>query len=208
MSSLEEESFESHSQYLQEYGIYVFMDDVDEETMKPIIEWILYENYISKKKKKELLLMICSSGGNLQHAFALIDVMNSSSIPIKTVGLGQIASSGLLIFMAGAPGRRILTPNTSILSHQFSWYNEGKVHELFATMKEYELTQTRMIDHYRNCTGADDATIREYFLPAQDRWLSAEEAVELKICDQVSGVIAQPAARSRKDPKSLTPSSI
>ena len=93
--------------------------------------------------------------------------------------------------MAGSRGRRVLTPNTSILSHQFSWYNEGKAHELFATVRELELTQARMIDHYRRCTSADDATIREYFLPAQDRWLSAEEALKLKICDEVSTTINQ-----------------
>ena len=80
-------------------------------------------------------------------AFALIDVMMSSRIPVKTVGLGTIASAGLLIFISGTHGRRVLTPNTSILSHQFSWYNEGKAHELFATMREFELTQARMIAH-------------------------------------------------------------
>lgn len=185
-------------QLLQEFGTYVFVGEVNEENVKPIIEWILYHNYVVVKKKKELLLMICSSGGDLQNAFALIDVMNSSEIPIKTVGLGQIASSGLLIFMAGTAGRRVLTPNTSILSHQFSWFNEGKAHELFATMKEYELTQQRMIEHYRRCTGMDDATIKEYLLPAQDRWLSAEEALKLNICDAVS------AANSVEEIKTTT----
>lgn len=191
MSTENENLDKSHSEELQDNGIYVFMDEVNSGTIKPVIEWILYENIVSRHRKKELLLMICSPGGDLQDAFALIDVMRSSQIPIKTVGLGQIASSGLLIFMAGAKGRRTLTPNTSILSHQFSWFNEGKAHELFATMREYELTQQRMIDHYRQCTGADDATIREYLLPAQDRWLSAEEAVKLNICDQISGAYVE-----------------
>ena len=130
--------------------------------------------------------MICSEGGELQAAFALIDVMNASGIPIKTVGLGQIASSGLLIFMNGSQGRRVLTPNTSILSHQFSWYNEGKSAELFATMKEFTLTQERMVEHYRRCTGADDETIKTKLLPQQDIWLSAQEALELKLCDSIS----------------------
>lgn len=187
MPNLDEETGDkSYSEKLQENGIYVFMDEVNSESIKPVIEWILYENYINKHRKQELLLMICSPGGELQDAFALIDVMRSSIIPIKTVGLGQIASCGLLIFMAGTKGRRILTPNTSILSHQFSWYNEGKVHELFATIREYELTQVRMIEHYKTCTNADDETIREYLLPAQDKWLSSEEALKLNICDEVT----------------------
>ena len=175
-----------HTQALADNGMYVFMGEVDDVNIKPIIEWILHENFVAKRKRKELLLMICSEGGDMSTAFALIDVMRSSNIPIKTVGLGQIASSGLLIFMTGATGRRVLTPNTSILSHQFSWYNEGKSSELFATVKEYELTQRRMIEHYRSCTGLDDAKIREYLLPPQDIWLSSEEARELNICDVIS----------------------
>ena len=76
----------THSQLLQDAGMYVFMDDVNSESIKPIIEWILVENHVSKKKKKELLLMICSDGGSVADAFALIDVMRASSIPVKTDG--------------------------------------------------------------------------------------------------------------------------
>jgi ATP-dependent Clp protease protease subunit len=179
-------TYDSNAQALNENGIYVLMDDIDADSIKPVVEWILHENHVRKKKHKELLLMICSNGGNMSECFALIDVMRSSKIPVKTVGLGCIASCGLLIFLNGAPGRRILTPNTSILSHQFSWHSEGKVHELFATIKEFELTQQRMIENYRKTTGLDDVTIKKILLPPQDVWLSAEEALSYKICDLVA----------------------
>jgi ATP-dependent Clp protease protease subunit len=171
---------------LQEAGMYVFMSEVSDDTVKPIIEWILVENHVVRKKKKELLLMICSEGGSVEDAFALIDVMKASSIPIKTVGLGCIASSALMIFLAGHQGRRILTPNTSILSHQYSNYHEGKHHELFAIAKEHSLIQQRMLAHYREATGLDTDTILEKLLPPSDIYLSAEEALHLKICDYIS----------------------
>ena len=179
---------QTHSQALADAGMYVFMGDVEQENIKPIVEWILHENHVVKKKRKELLLMVCSEGGDMGAAFALIDVMHSSIIPVKTVGLGVIASAGLLIFIAGHRGRRVLTPNTSILSHQFSWSSEGKAHELFATMREFELTQARMVAHYQACTGLDPEQIRKHLLPPQDIWLSAEEALALGICDHVSAV--------------------
>lgn len=179
---------QNHTQALNDAGMYVFMGEVDADSVKPVIEWLLHENYVAKKKKKELLLMICSEGGDMSAAFALIDVMSSSAIHIKTVGLGQIASAGLLIFLAGSPGRRILTPSTSILSHQFSWEADGKVHELFATMKEFDLAQRRMIAHYRATTGLPDDKIRASLLPAHDVWLSAQEALDLNICDAISQV--------------------
>ena len=171
---------------LLDHGMYVLMDDIDADSVKPVIEWILHENHVRKKKYKELLLMICSNGGSLEDAFALIDVMRSSKIPVKTVGLGAIASAGLCIFIAGAKGRRVLTPNTSILSHQFSWGTAGKAHELFATVKEFELCQQRMINLYKQSTGLDDDTIRKVLLPPQDVYLSASEAMEYNICDAVA----------------------
>jgi len=178
--------YQPPAQALADAGMMLLMGTICEETIKPTIEWILHENFCRKKKNKELLLMICSEGGNLEDAFALIDVMRTSKIPVKTVGLGVVASAGLMIFIAGAPGRRVLTPNTSILSHQFTAGHAGKAHELFATVKEFELTQHRVLALYRECTGLDDKRIREVLLPAQDVYLSAEEAVQHRICDHVA----------------------
>lgn len=174
------------SESLNHHGIMVLMGEIDADSTKPVIEWILHENHVRKRKFKELLLLVNSEGGNLSDAFALIDVMRTSAIPIKTVGLGTIASAGLCIFIAGTPGRRALTPNTSILSHQFSWGSAGKVHELFATIKEFELTHQRMIRLYQECTGLDEVKIREVLLPPQDVYLSAEEALGYGICDTIA----------------------
>lgn len=178
----------SISQALQDSGIMVLMGEINSESIKPVIEWILHENHVRKKKHKELLLMVSSEGGDLADAFALIDVMTSSTIPVKTVGLGVVGSAGLCIFIAGAPGRRILTPNTSILSHQFSWGSSGKVHELFATVKEFELTHQRMLTLYKDCTGLVESKIKEILLPPQDVYLSADEALAHGICDMVANI--------------------
>ena len=166
-------------------GHHVFMSEVTQETMKPLIDWIIAENYNKDKKKKELTLGICSPGGDLNACFALVDIMKGSKIPIRTIGMGMIASCGLVIFISGTKGRRILTPNTSILSHQYSWGTYGKEHELFAVVKEYDLTTSRMINHYKKCTGLSEKDIRKYLLPPHDVWLSAKEAKKLGLCDSI-----------------------
>ena len=169
-------------------GIVIFMGDVTVESMSPLIDWILAENYKKEKRQKELTLGICSRGGDLNACFALVDIMKGSRIPIKTIGLGMIASCGLLMFITGEKGRRILTPNTSILSHQYSWGSIGKEHELFARVKELELTTERMINHYKKCTGLNETAIRKYLLPAHDVWLGAKEAKKLGLCDKVEQI--------------------
>lgn len=160
------------------------MEEVSLNSMRAPIEWILEANFADEKP--ELLnLIICSPGGDMHAAFALIDVIRGSAIPVRTIGLGLIASAGLLIFLAGKKGYRILTPNTSILSHQYSWGSFGKEHELMAQVKEYDLTTHRMISHYKKCTGLKEENIRKFLLPPQDIWLSPDEALELGICDIV-----------------------
>ena len=186
MPTAESIEYTSTAQDLADQGIMMLMGSIGAENVRPVIEWILHENLVKKKKNKELLLIVCSEGGALEDAFALIDVMRTSKIPIKTVGLGVIASAALMIFIAGTAGRRILTPNTSILSHQFPAGHAGKAHELFATVKEFELAQQRMLELYRECTGLEERRIREVLLPAQDVYLSADEALRHHICDHVA----------------------
>ena len=166
-------------------GFHVFMGDVTMESMHPIINWIIAANFAKEKKHKELTLGICSPGGDLNACFALLDVMMGSKIPIRTIGMGMIASCGLLMFITGTKGRRILTPNTSILSHQYTWGSYGKEHELFATVKEFDLTTSRLLNHYRKCTGLSEKVIREKLLPPHDVWLDAKQAKKLGLCDTV-----------------------
>jgi len=176
-------TFESE---MYENGMYLFMSKVTDETITPVIEWIIYENLKDLEHRKEYLtLIICSPGGVAQPCFALIDVMTGSCIPIRTVGIGEISSCGLLLFIAGDPGTRTLTPNTSILSHQYSWGSHGKEHELFGKMKEFDLLTKRMIRHYKKFTGLSEKQIRENLLPATDVWLDASQALKLGICDKV-----------------------
>lgn len=175
------------SKDLQGHNIHLLMDDISSASCRPAIEFILQKN-LSDQPPSHLTLIINSYGGTIPDGFALVDVMRGSRIPIHTVGLGVVASCGLLIFIAGEEGHRTLTPNTAILSHQFSWGAWGKEHELIARVKEYELIGERLMRHYRLCTGLSDELIREKLLPAEDRWLSDKEALELNLCDQVKDI--------------------
>ena len=169
-----------------ESGYYYMAESFTAETTKPIIIWIIENNLMTDRdRKKELTLIINSPGGEVHSAFALIDTMKGSAVPIRTIGIGMIASCGILTFMAGKKGRRILTPNTSILSHQYSWGSAGKEHELFARVREFELSTERMLTHYKKCTGMSEKKIREILLPPEDVWLSSKEAVKYGIADKI-----------------------
>jgi ATP-dependent Clp protease, protease subunit len=169
---------------LENHGIFLLYDEITTENTSEAIKFILKSN-LSKNKLKNLTLIINSSGGDLNSAFALIDIIKGSKIPIYTLGLGEISSAGLLIFMSGERGHRSITPNTSILSHQFTWGKEGKEHELLAALKEFNLTSSRMLNHYKKCTKLSEKKIKEVLMPPTDVYLDAKEAVSYNIADKV-----------------------
>lgn len=178
------EKGESTSVSPEEKGVYLFMEEVTTETCKELISFILVKSF-QRPRPKCLQIIINSPGGDLNAAFAVIDIMHGCPIPVHTVGLGQIASAGFMIFIAGEKGERTLTPNTAIMSHQWSWGTWGKEHELVAATKEHDLTSIRMINHYKRCTGMSETNIRKYLLPPTDVFLSAKEAKKLKVCDKI-----------------------
>ena len=169
---------------LDKAGVYMLMDDIKNDSVRPVIEWILRNN-LSPSQPENLTLIVNSGGGSVTDAFALIDTMRGSGIPVHTIGLGEVSSAALMIFMAGATGHRTLTPNTAILSHQYSWGKWGKEHELLTAKKAFDLTAKMILNHYKKCTGMTEKKIREVLLPAHDVWLGASEAKKFGICDQV-----------------------
>jgi ATP-dependent Clp protease protease subunit len=171
---------------IYDHGIFILSDEITHANTTDAIEFILECNLLAKKDRfQNITLIINSPGGDLTAAFALIDIMQGSRIPVHTLGLGQVSSAGLLIFMAGKKGFRTLTPNTSILSHQFSWGSDGKEHELVAVIKEFTLTGKRMLNHYIKCTGMNEKKVKEVLMPSSDVYLDATEAVKYNIADKV-----------------------
>lgn len=175
-------------QVLSDSGIFFIWGEINNINIYPAVQFILEKN-IQPNNLSELRLIINSPGGNLTDAMALVDIMKLSSLPIQTIGLGQIASSGLLIFMSGTRGRRSVTTNTSIMSHQFSTEMAGKEHELFAISKEIEDVKRRLISLYMAGSGLSKKNVLKYLLPPTDVWLNAKEAVELGIADRIIDTI-------------------
>lgn len=169
---------------LNKEAIHTLFGEVDADSTEAAIRFILAHNVVPKKKKF-ITLIVNSEGGDLNDAFALIDIMTHSQVPVHTLGLGQISSSGLMIFMAGVRGHRVLTPNTSIMSHQWSGTFEGKIHELMSAQEDFRQTTTRVLAHYERHSTLSVDEIQTHLLPASDVYLTAEQAVQMGIADKI-----------------------
>jgi ATP-dependent Clp endopeptidase proteolytic subunit ClpP len=169
---------------LLDSSIHFLQGDIDEETVGNCVKWIVYEN-LNPKLSKVLTLYSNSTGGDLYQAFALIDVMRNSKLPIRVIGLGSVMSAAFLIFACGTPGERHAGAHTSFMSHQFSSGSEAKYHDIKAEMKENESLNAKMVEILQAATGLTAAKVKSKLLPASDVYLSAEEAVALNIADHI-----------------------
>lgn len=166
--------------------IYTIFDEITPLSVSSIIEDIIKANISPSENAEMITLLICSPGGDLTAGYALIDTMQGSKIPITTIGLGMIASAALMIFMAGDKGNRILTPNTLIMSHQWSCFTGGKYHELMAQRKYHDIITENVIRFYKkHSTIKNTKTIESLLLPPTDVYLTPEEALKYGLCDRI-----------------------
>jgi ATP-dependent Clp endopeptidase proteolytic subunit ClpP len=165
----------------------LFMDkEFNQENCMPLVKSILEYNMLPESEQPdEIKLYINSPGGAVHSAFHLIDTIKMSRIPVSTISMGMAASCGVLLLMTGVKGRRFITQNTSVMSHQYAWGSKGKEHELYGIVKEFEMSSARMIDHYKKCTGKTEKYIRKHLLPETDQWLSPEEVIKHGIADHI-----------------------
>jgi len=174
---------------LKDYGVIYLsgeIDSVSENVCKEIIEFNM------TGKVDHIQLIINSPGGSCPAGFALIDIMEWSRVPIYTTGIGMIASMGLLVFMTGLKGRRIITPRTSILSHRYSAMTWGNHSQLLAGRKEQDLEHARIVDHYLRYSNIESQEeLEKYLLRDVDTWLTPEEAVKFGIADAVEPIRAR-----------------
>ncbi len=158
--------------------------EIGYENVVRAIQWIVFE-HTNAERPDHLILYLNSGGGDLYNAFALVDIMIASSIPIYTVGVGNIMSAAALIFACGDPGHRYLARHTGVMMHEFYSDMEGKEHELKASMIELGHCRKRVNDLLTSRCGITEKKIKEKLLQASDVWLTAEEAIKYKLADSV-----------------------
>jgi len=182
--SMAKEENSREDKALAEYGIIYLSGEINNGSAETICKEIIEHNI--KGDVNQMQLIINSPGGACSAGFSIIDIMEWSRIPIFTTGLGMIASMGLLIFMTGEKGRRVITSRTSVLSHRFTAMNVGSHSQLIAGRKEEDMMHERVIHHYATYSRVKDrAELENYLLRDVDTWLTPEEAVQYGLADIV-----------------------
>ena len=174
MKNTDEVTFDDHNHFLT--------GEVNGESVEKAIRWIMMGAQ-NPSQEHPMKLYVNSEGGSLNDAFALIDVMRTSPIPIVTVGMGNLMSSAFMIFAAGTLGKRAIAKNTSIMIHQFASDYTGKYHDMRSYVGEIDSINYRMVTELARTGNLNKEQVSTKLLKPSDVWLSAEQLVELGFAD-------------------------
>lgn len=182
---------------LESLGSFMLFGEIATATSFSACEFVIKANML-QQNSNPLTFLINSPGGSVSDGFAIIDLMETSRLPVQTIGTGVIASMGLLILAAGEKGSRVITKNTSIMAHQWFGGVEGKFHELMAVTEEHKRLRQTFINHFlRHSTMTEKQIIKILFSPS-DRWLTPKECLKFGLVDRITDYLEIPKEPVKK----------
>ncbi|CAL8974741.1 ATP-dependent Clp protease proteolytic subunit 2 [Propionicimonas sp. T2.31MG-18] len=138
----------------------------------------------SMDPERPISMYINSPGGSFTALTAIYDTMRYIKPDVQTVCLGQAASAAAVLLAAGTKGKRLALPNSRILIHQPATEGGyGQSSDLEIQAKEILRIRSLMEGMLADSTGQ---TVEKISLDIErDKYLTAEEAVEYGIVDDI-----------------------
>lgn len=175
-----ERSFDIFSRLLKE-RIIILSDQVDASTASVVTAQLLFLE--AEDPEKDIQLYINSPGGEVSSGLMIYDTMQYIKPDVQTIAMGMAASMGSILLMGGTKGKRFALPNAEVMLHQPSGGAEGMASDILISAKHIELTREKLNNIVVGRTGQklDKVAIDM----ERDFWLTAEEAKEYGIIDEI-----------------------
>jgi ATP-dependent Clp protease protease subunit len=184
-----ERAYDIFSRLLKERIIFL-TGPIFDEVASLVCAQLLYLE--SENPKKDIAFYINSPGGVISAGLAMYDTMQYVRPDVSTVCIGQAASAGSLLLMAGAPGKRFALPNSKIMVHQPSGGYQGQATDIAIHAEEILATRARLNDIYAKHTDQKLDAIEKAM--ERDTFMSPDEAVKFGLLDNVVERHELPAA--------------
>lgn len=128
-------------------------------------------------------LHVQSFGGSVYDMWALIDIIEASNTPIITYCNGYCMSAAAFIFLAGHI--RCMYKHSTIMLHQMSCWNVGKINDLVIEQKQLDEMHKIGIKYIKKHTKLGKDFFKKYDSNKEDIYFDAKKALKAGICDQI-----------------------
>ena len=134
---------------------------------------------------KDVQIYINSPGGSVSAGLGIYDTMQLISCDVATICTGLAASMGAVLLTAGAEGKRSALPHSRVMIHQPLGGASGQASDIEITAREILKTKRELYDILSKHSGVAYEKIEQD--ADRDYWLSAAEAKEYGLIDEVLG---------------------
>jgi len=175
-----ERAYDIYSRLLKD-RIVILGTPVNDTVASTIVAQMLFLE--SQDPEKDINLYINSPGGVVSAGLAIYDTMQYLKCDVSTTCVGMAASMGAVLLTAGAKGKRNVLPHARVMIHQPLGGVQGQASDIEIEAQEILRIKKELTGILAEHSGQD---IDKVTLDSdRNKWLSAEEAVEYGLVDNV-----------------------
>ena len=165
--------------------------DVDEEKAGDLCMGLLMLTDFSEKEApyEPITFYLSTYGGSADEMFSIYDMMTitKTKCEVETIGLGKIMSAGTLLLAAGTKGKRKIGRHCRVMIHSVAAGSAGELHDIENEIKTIKHIQELYINALSRETNMTKTIIQKLLDRKVNVYLTAEEAVEYGIADEITG---------------------
>ena len=161
--------------------IVMLSEEVNDNTASLVVSQLLFLE--AQDPEKDIQLYINSPGGSVTSGFAIYDTMQYIKCDVSTICVGMAASMGAFLLSAGAKGKRIALPNSTIMIHQPLGQFKGQATDIKIHADWIVGVKARLNKMLSEATGQPIEKVSED--TERDNFMSADEAKAYGLIDKV-----------------------
>ncbi|WP_309891289.1 ATP-dependent Clp endopeptidase proteolytic subunit ClpP [Archangium sp.] len=188
-----ERSYDIYSRLLKD-RIVMLGTEIDDDVANVIVAQLLFLE--SEDPDKDINLYINSPGGSVTAGLAIYDTMQYVKPNVSTICVGQAASMGAVLLLAGAKGKRYALPSSRIMIHQPLGGVRGQATDIEIQAKEILRMRAKLNELIVKHTGQSIERVEKD--TDRDFFMGATEAKAYGILDEVQNprkTLAPPGER-------------
>jgi ATP-dependent Clp protease, protease subunit len=176
-----ERAYDIYSRLLRDNIIFLGTP-IDDQVANLIVAQMLFLS--GEDPEKDVQLYINSPGGSITAGLAIYDTMQFIKNNVVTYCIGQAASMGAFLLLAGTKGKRFALPNSRILIHQPSMGGlSGQATDIDIHAREIlrirEITNTLMARHTGQSLDRIEHDVERDFI------MNSQQAKDYGIIDEI-----------------------
>jgi ATP-dependent Clp protease protease subunit len=143
--------------------------------------------YAQSTDQPVIPILISSYGGSVDQLNRMIDMIETSPVPVATIAKGACMSCGILLLAAGTKGYRWATRSSNLMLHDIEAGDINKTEDVLHGAKALKRYREHVFHRFDEHTGKDEGYWIKYMKEKGnvDIQLSANQAKRLKIIDHI-----------------------